>query len=215
MPNLSDIAVAFANGSVTLIRGDFIHERGTKQTTIFESEEPITGLVIRPGTSSTLFISTTNRILSIAISSRVQNQTPRTLENIGCAVGCMAFDRDTGDVVVARDDAIYTYRVHGRGPSFGFDSPKSLINVFRDWVALVSPPKPRPDSWQRFDDDIFNTTTFTILDPDLRYVAHSEQMISGVRYTFSEWDDLFIVSMDGKVRLLACPHVSHIPPFKI
>jgi hypothetical protein len=35
--DLSQVAVGFANGAVTVIRGDLIHDRGTKQRTVFDS----------------------------------------------------------------------------------------------------------------------------------------------------------------------------------
>lgn len=203
MPDLSQLSVGFANGSVILIRGDLIHDRGSRQTTVFESEEPVTGLEIRPSPSPTLFISTTNRILSLAIGGRIQTQAVRTLENLGCAVDCMALNQETGDVMVAREDAIYTYRSHGRGPTLGFDSPKTSITTFGDYVALVCPPKSKKDSFRRFGstqvEDMFNTSTFIILDPDMRFVAHTESIMSKSQCLFVEWGDLFIVTIDGEV----------------
>jgi len=41
-PALNPIAVVFASGSLTLIRGDLIHDRGAKQRIVFSSDEPIT-----------------------------------------------------------------------------------------------------------------------------------------------------------------------------
>ena len=50
-------------------------------------------------------------------------------------------------------------------------------------------------------DDAFNTSTFTILNTELRYVAHQEQLTSQVQYVVSEWDDLFVFTIDGKVNI--------------
>ncbi|KAI5291018.1 hypothetical protein KEM54_006646 [Ascosphaera aggregata] len=198
LPDLSQVVVGFANGSVTIIRGDLVHERGTKQTTIFESEEPVTNLSIRLPT--TLFISTTNRILTMSIAGKIQGQTPRTLENMGCAVGCMDYDSETGDIVVAREDAIYTYRPHGRGPSFGLDALKGGIKVAGDYLALTCPPRTGTGALERMaGDEIMETTKFVILDPDLRFVAHVETMLAGVRFVIREWGDLYILDADGKV----------------
>ncbi|PGH17107.1 hypothetical protein AJ80_04982 [Polytolypa hystricis UAMH7299] len=206
LPDLSQLAVGFANGSVTVIRGDLIHGRGVKQRTVFESEEPITGLVVQHHPTTTLYIATTSRILTLVISGKGQGQPARTLEDIGCGVGCMSFDNETGDVVIAREDAIYTYGAKGRGPSFAFDSPKSLINVFREYVAILCPPKttlPKSDPIRRLGgtqvDDILSTFTFTIMEPDLKFIAHSEALVSRVKFMFLEWGDLFIVTVDGEV----------------
>ncbi|KAE8414081.1 hypothetical protein BDV36DRAFT_286514 [Aspergillus pseudocaelatus] len=206
VPDLSQVAVGFANGSVAIIRGDLIHDRGARQRIVFESEEPITGLEIHSGPTSILYISTTNRILALVIAGRGQGQPARVLEDTGCALGCMALDKDNGDVLVAREDAIYTYGPHGRGPSYAFDSPKNSINIFKDYVALVCPPKiasSNSGTLRNFDvsqpNDIFSTTTFTLLDTDLKFIAHSEALVSPVKQVFIEWGDLFILTTDGKI----------------
>jgi hypothetical protein len=192
---------------VTVVRGDLIHDRGTKQRIVFESEEPITGVAFREQSKiTTLYLATTNRILTLVISGRGQGQPARTLEDNGCGVGCMTVDKSTGDVVVARDDAIYYYGLNGRGPCFGYDGPKNMINVFGDYVALVSPPantSSRSSTMRRIGNQagaIFNTSTFTLLDTDLKFVAHSESLASQVKHVFTEWGDLFLLTHDGKVR---------------
>ncbi|KAM5438168.1 Vacuolar protein sorting-associated protein 11 [Microsporum canis] len=206
LDDLWQVAIGFANGSVTLIRGDLIHDRGAEQRIVFESEEPITGLEIQRSGPTTLFIATTSRILSLVIGGKGDGKPARALEDLGCGVGCMAFDQDTGDILVAREDAIYTYGRGGRGPSFAFDSPKTSVDVFKDYIALVCPPRAalsRTETVRRFGasqvDDIFNTSTLTLLESDLRFIGHSESLSTSVKFIFMEWGDLFIVTVDGKV----------------
>jgi len=205
--DLSQLAVGFANGSVTVIRGDLIHDRGAKQRTVFESQEPITGLEVREGPIITLYIATTGRISTLIIAGKGQGQPARTLEDLGCGVGCMTLDKETGDIVIVRDDAIYYYGPNGRGPSFAFQGPKNLVKVFRDFVALVCPPQvaqiSNSSAMRRFGgtpmDDLLNTTTFTLLDTDLKFIGHTETLISQVRTVFTEWNDLFLLTLNGKV----------------
>jgi vacuolar protein sorting-associated protein 11 len=208
LDDLSQLAVGFANGAVTVIRGDLIHDRGAKQRTVFESEEPITGVEFQEVDKlTTLYVATTGRILKLAISGRGQGQPARAIEDSGCGVGCMTVDKRTGDIIVVRDDAIYYYRSDGRGPCVAFDGPKSLVDVHEDYLAIVSPPAntaSKSSTLRRFGgtqaDDLFNTSTFTLLDTDLRFVAHSESLISQVKAVFMIWGDLFTLTMDGKVR---------------
>lgn len=204
--DLSQVAVGFANGSVTVIRGDFIHDRGARQRIVFESEEPITGLETQHGPVTLLYISTTSRILTLVIGGRGQGQPARVLEDTGCGLGCMTLDKETGDVLIAREDAVYTYGPRGRGPSYAFESPKTSINAFRDYVALVCPPKAAPGKTESLRgygvssaDDVFGTTTFTLLDTDLKFIAHSESLASPMKHIFMEWGDLFLLTTDGKV----------------
>ncbi|KAG6004996.1 hypothetical protein E4U21_000568 [Claviceps maximensis] len=210
--DLSQIAVGFGNGSVTLIRGDLVHDLGTKQRIVYESEEPVTGVQLAAATdeklTTTLFISTTTRILRLGLSRKGQGLPPRTLEDDGCGWGCMALDKETGEVVVARDDAVYTYSLDGRGPPKAYEAPKMLISVYDDYLALKCLPSEAngrdPDAMRRRfggsgNDDLFHATSFVLLEPDLRIIAHSETMMSPVRFIFDIWGDLFTVTEEGKI----------------
>lgn len=204
--DLSQVAVGFANGSVTIIRGDLIHDRGARQRIVFESEEPITGLETQIGAVSLLYISTTSRILTLVIAGRGQGQPARVLEDTGCALGCMTLDQETGQILIAREDAIYNYGPRGRGPSYAFESPKTSINAFHDYVALVCPPKAtsvKADPLRRYGvtpaEEILGTTTFTLLDTDLKFIAHTESLLSPMKRIFVEWGDLFLLTTEGKV----------------
>lgn len=203
MDDLSQVAVGFANGSVTIIRGDLIHDRGARQRIVFESEEPITGLETQKGSATVLYISTTSRILTLVIAGRGQGQPARVLEDTGCGLGCMALDKETGDILIAREDAVYTYGLRGRGPSYAFESPKTSINSFQDYVALVCPPKAGSGRGGKYGvspaDEILGTTTFTLLDTDLKFIAHSEALVSPMNKIFMEWGDLFLLTTDGQV----------------
>ena len=223
LEDLSQLAVGFANGAVTVVRGDLIHDRGARQRTVFESEEPITGIEFREGNTTTLYIATTNRIMTLVISGRGQGQPAKALDEHGCGVGCMAVDKATRDVVVARNDAIYYYGPHGRGPPYTYEGEKQMITVFKDYVAIASPPKsnavPRVNPLRSFGvgpaDDVFNTTTFTLLNTELRFIAHQEQMSAQIKAMVSEWGDLFVLTTDGKVRFdssLSCTRGSSYNP---
>ena len=202
--------MGFANGSVSVVRGDFIHDRGTKQRIVFESEEPITALEVRQGVTTVLYIATTGRISNLVISGKGQGQPARTVDNQGCGVGCMTVDQDTRDIVVARDDAIYTYGPNGRGPSFAFDGPKKLVMMFKDYVGLVCPPRvaqiSKSKTFRRLGaddvDELFSTSSFSLLDTDLRFIAHTESLSSQVKDIFTEWGELYLLTVDGKVSLI-------------
>ncbi|KAF2637939.1 vacuolar protein sorting-associated protein 11 [Massarina eburnea CBS 473.64] len=206
LDDLSQLAVGFANGAVTVVRGDLIHDRGARQRTVFESEEPITGIEFREGSITTLYIATTGRIMTLVISGRGQGQPAKSLDEYGCGVGCIAVDKTTHDVVVGRNDAIYYYGQHGRGPPYTYEGEKKIVATFKDYVVIVSPPKsnviPRANPLRAFGvgaSDVFNTSTFTLLNTELRFVAHQEQMSTEVKAIVSEWGDLFVLTMDGKI----------------
>ncbi|KND87672.1 Vacuolar protein sorting-associated protein 11, partial [Tolypocladium ophioglossoides CBS 100239] len=207
--DLAQIAVGFGNGAVTVIRGDLIHDLGTKQRIVFESEEPVTGVqLVMDDKLTTLFVSTTSRIIKLGLSRKGQGLPPKTVEDTGCGVGCMTLDPNTGDVVVAREDAIYTYSLDGRGPPRAYESPKNMISIYQNYVALACPSSGAsgrdPDAIRRrfgggATDALFNASSFVLLETDLRVVAHTETLISPVRFMFGVWGDLFTITQEGKV----------------
>lgn len=203
--DLAQLAVGFANGAVTVVRGDLIHDRGTRQRTVFESEEPITGLEFREANTTALYIATTSRISALAISGKGQGTPARTLDEHGCAVGCMTLDPETNEIIVARDDAIYTYGARGSAKSYAYEGAKKLVGTSKDYVLIVSPPnsstltKSAPLRAFGAASDILNTSSFTILDTDLKFIAHSESLSNQVSNIFSIWDDIFLLTVDGKL----------------
>jgi len=206
LDDLSQLAVGFANGAVTVIRGDLIHDRGAKQRTVFESEEPITGIQFREGNVTALYIATTARILILVISGRGQGQPARILDDTGCAVGCMTVDPATHDVVVARNDAIYYYGLHGRGSVHNADGQKTLITTYHDYIAIVYPTataslsKTTLGSYGSSPGTNPNkTSTLTILNTDFHFIAHTEALPSLIKTCFAEWGNLFALTLDGKL----------------
>ncbi|KAJ3512045.1 hypothetical protein NM208_g15366 [Fusarium decemcellulare] len=185
--DLTQIAVGFTNGAVTVIRGELIHDLGTKQRIVFESEEPVTGIELTTDTKlklTTLFISTTSRILKLGLSKKGQGLPPKTVEDNGCAVGCMTRDPNTDGVVVARDDAIYTYTLEGRGPPRAYEAPKNKIDIYHEYVALACPPagntgRDSEAMRRRFGSNtansLFNASSFVLLDMDLRIYRYHEK----------------------------------------
>lgn len=208
MEDLSQLAIGFANGAVTVVRGDLIHDRGAKQRTVFESDDPITGVEFREGSNTTLFLATTGRILTLTISGRGQGQPARPLDDHGCSVGCMTIDKSAGEIVVARNDAIYYYRANGRRQPFAYEGPKQLVKTFNQYVVLVAPPQApatmKSNALRLFGgrqaDDSFHSSTFAFLDTDLHFVVHTETMMSQIKDVFAEWGDMFLLTLDGKVR---------------
>ena len=209
--DLSQLAFGFANGSVTVVRGDLIQDRGARQRTVFESDEPITGIQFREDNTTALYISTTARVLILVISGRGQGQPARTLDNVGCDVGCMTADEATGDIVIARNDAIYHYGLHGRGSCYNCDGHKVLLKTHKDYYILAYPSTTSSIAqstlgtfdMNRRSSSADQSFTLTILNTDFQFIAHTERIDSPILHYFSVWGDIFIVTVDGKVRVHA------------
>ena len=206
MDDLSQLAFGFGNGAVTVIRGDLVHDRGAKQRTVFESKEPITGIEFREGNTTALYIATTSRILTLVISGRGAGQPARTLDDVGCDVDCMTIDKSTQDVIVARNDAIYYYGLHGRSSSYNCDGEKTMLKTFKDYLVFSCPANTsslsRSTAYGAMpseDQSWLSRSALTMLNPDFHFIAHSEALASQFHSCFVCWDDLFVVTLDGKI----------------
>lgn len=215
LDDLSQLAVGFANGSVTVIRGDLIHDLGTRQRIVHEGEEPITGVeFVVDAKTTTLFVATTSKLLKLLISGKGQ-QAARTVEDAGCAANCMTINKKTGDIIVVREDAVYYYTLDGRGLCFANDGATSQVAAYKDYIALVSlPSSSRNGAAKNMGrsfgganaEALFNASTFSMVDPALQIVAHSETLISQVKDIFQIWGDIFVLMQDGKV---GSPELNH------
>ena len=148
--NLSHLAVGLGDGTVLLYR-HLLQSLTTSPTNltampkarvIHESPEPVTGLGFRePGYAASLqrggageadrngssqpslFIVTINRVLVASVSSR--GGEPEVVEEQGADLGCATMDAGRRELIVARDDAIYTYGPEGRSQTLAYEGRSS------------------------------------------------------------------------------------------
>lgn len=144
--NLSHLAIGLGDGTVLLYR-HLLQSLTTSPTSltslpkariVHESNEPITGLGFRepPLSSNTalakapeadksnvpmisLFIVTTNRVLCAPVSGR--GGEARTIDELGCGLGCAVINWERTEMIVARDEALYVYGPEGRGACYAYE----------------------------------------------------------------------------------------------
>jgi hypothetical protein len=145
--NLSHLAIGLGDGTVLLYR-HLLQSLTTSPTAltslprarvVHESPEPITGLGFREPTSATtasrapenektagqisLLIVTTNRVLVASTSAK--GGDARTIDEMGCGLGCAVMDWDRREMIVARDEAVYVYGAEGRGACYAYEGESS------------------------------------------------------------------------------------------
>ncbi|KAJ1739546.1 Vacuolar protein sorting-associated protein 11 [Coemansia sp. RSA 989] len=203
-PSISQIALGFAGGHIVLIRGNILKSRSTKQRTLHVTPEPITNLhFVTNSTNVTLFATTTAQ--TMVFDTTNNKSDPVTLEERGCGIGCSLINEDD-ELIVARDEAIYTYTADGRGPCFAFDAPKVLLRRFKHYLLLATAapssmaPNMAPDDERVVDEQVYSfndATTFTILDTKNKLVAYTGVVSGGVRGVATEWGSIFVLGGHG------------------
>jgi hypothetical protein len=144
---LSHLAIGLGDGTVLIYRHllQSLANSPTALTSlpkarvIHESHEPVTGLGFRePSITArgkgpdadkaagdiSLFIVTTNRVLSAPASAR-GGEAKTIDEEKGAGLGCAVMDWDRREMIVARDDGIYLYGPEGRGACYAYEGQSS------------------------------------------------------------------------------------------
>lgn len=142
-----DLAIGLGDGTVLLYRhleqyltnGSGINGPLPKVKTILDgtTAEPITGLGFRepptdhshadgfihdedsPDPNIYLYIITTSRVLSVPVSGSARSSEPKTVDEVGASLQCSATHK--GDIVVAREEAIFVVGVDGRKGCYAYE----------------------------------------------------------------------------------------------
>nr|XP_019013036.1 vacuolar membrane protein [Kwoniella pini CBS 10737]OCF51817.1 vacuolar membrane protein [Kwoniella pini CBS 10737] len=234
--NLSHLAIGLGDGTVLLYR-HLLQSLTTSPTSlnalpkarvIHESNEPITGLGFRESQENSsssgisLFIVTTNRILSAPVSGK--GGETRTIDELGCGLGCAVMDWNRKEMIVARDEAIYLYNGEGRGACYAYEGPKSSIAIYQHNLIIISPPfYPSANSAsatvRHYVSKTSTTTTnsdgvtlpttasdiskVTIFDLQNKLVSYSGTYRDGVREVFCQWGGIFVYGGNSKLTRLS------------
>ncbi|WVF68790.1 hypothetical protein IAT40_003562 [Kwoniella sp. CBS 6097] len=227
--NLSHLAVGLGDGTVLLYR-HLLQSLTTSPTAltslpkarvVHESLEPITGLGFReptlddPVRGVSLFIVTTNRVLSAPVSGK--GGEARTIDELGCGLGCAIMDWERKEMIVARDEAIYLYGPDGRGACYAYEGPKSSIAIFKHNLIITSPPfYPSANSASATVRHYVSKTAasgdgatstdiskVTVFDLQNKLVAYSGTYRDGVRDVFSQWGGIFVYGGNSKITRLS------------
>lgn len=112
-----------------------------KARTVHESPtEPITGLGFREATEeypTHLFIVTTNRVLSYQASGRGSGAAATVADEIGSGLGCATMDWKGNNMIVAKDEAIYSCGIEGRKDCYALEGmPHHTLRLTTDVYLL-------------------------------------------------------------------------------
>lgn len=188
----SMLAVGFSNGSIILVSGDLIHDRGTRQRIIYQSSEPITGIRFR--NDSLLYVTTVTRIFTVESTGKNRGRWERILDDkYGADLYCidtLIKENNNKELVVAREDSIQYYNSKGRNHSIQLEIMKKKIHIYKNRYLLFSSP---------LTTDLIDASTHRVIIIDLvnKYVVFNQTIKSSVTDVFELWNDLYLLTSDG------------------
>ncbi|EMD38025.1 hypothetical protein CERSUDRAFT_113136 [Gelatoporia subvermispora B] len=221
---LAYLAVGLGDGTVLLFRhfDQSIFSGSTSLTAlpkprvIHESPtEPITGLGFKEPSEESpnihLFIVTINHVLCYQASGKGSGGTPAVVDEVGCGLGCATMDWRAKDMVVARDEAIYICGTDGRGACYAYEGAKAMVHTHLNYMVIVSPPFSPSASAASATVRNFvaksagpngEITKVTVFDLENKIVTYSGTFTEGIREVVSAWDQIHVLSNDGKLNCL-------------
>lgn len=199
------LAFGYANGTVILVRGDFIHDRGSRQKVVYQNEDPVTSVQFKDDTL--LFVTTTSKILTIRTSTRNTTESEQILEgqkgaDVNCT-GIISSDSDkTKRLVVARKEGLQFYNSKGKTHNLLINISKSRLFVYNErYILFVTS---RSESLTGNSDgnvDSMETSVSTsgllIVDIIGRFIAFNQALTSTVVNIFEMWGSPYLYTMDG------------------
>ncbi|RDB23063.1 Vacuolar protein sorting-associated protein 11 [Hypsizygus marmoreus] len=222
--SLSHLAIGLGDGTVLLYRHlDQSLSSSTSLTSLPKPRmlhesgaDPITGLGFKESTEESpntyLFVVTLNQVIAYQVSGKGSGGTGAVVDEIGCGLGCATMDWRAGNVVVARDEAIFVCGTEGRGACYAYEGHKSSIYTHLNYLVIVSPPfipsaSAASATVRNFvartpgsgESDI---TKVTVFEPENKYIAYSGTFTHDVREVISQWGQIYILTSDGNLLCL-------------
>ncbi|CAN6618315.1 E3 ubiquitin-protein ligase Pep5p [Trichomonascus vanleenenianus] len=196
----SILGCGYADGTVIIVRGDIVHDRGSRQRVVYNSQSPITGLgFYEKGDNITLFVTSVSQVFTVPTHGRNPGKEESTLDKSrGAALGCVAQDSNQ-KLIVAQDSGITYYTSRLRDVSFVFDVPKKSIFPFRQYLVISTAGSLTGTSSNSALSSLVDSSTsrIIIIDTENKYIAYNGQISNGLKGIFVQWGQLNILGSDG------------------
>lgn len=132
-PDASVMALGFADGSVIVVRGDLLHDRGARSRLIWTADSAVTGLELTPDLNA-VWVSSLSQVTILSTSGR---GSPIVVEPTkGAALGCTTVQN--GEFVVCRDAEICRYTTKHRGASFELAVAKRCVVCWNNYLIVTT-----------------------------------------------------------------------------
>ena len=203
LPDYSAMAFGFSNGAIFLVRGDLLHDRGSKQRVIYESKEPITSLHFKDELS--LFVTTVSSVFTILTTGKNGGNIEKLLESKeGADIDCTDVMKEQhslgttivpNSLVVARPECFQFYNSNGRSHSIQIHIPKRNIHLYNNRYLLCLTTMHSNLS----DSAMFSSNKLLIIDMRNNFIVFNQSISGSIVDIFEIWDDLYVLLTDGSL----------------
>lgn len=194
--DISVLVLGFADGSVIAVRGDLMHDRGTRQRLIHKFSTGITGLALTKD-ADRVYVSSVSQIAVVSTTSAKHFQILDKAK--GADLNCTAAAAKE-EFLVARDADVAFFNLHHRGPTFELDVAKRAVYLTKEetksrgnrYLVLVAVFGPSNQS-------LLSTESKRLLVVDLvnHLIAYDGYLGTDIKAIFEQWDQINIISSDG------------------
>lgn len=193
------LVFGFSNGTVILVRGDLLHDRGSKQRIIYENKEPITSINFRD--DLTLYVSTVSKVFTLSTTGKNHGHLDRILDDKeGCDINCSATlidskNRNVNSLLIARNDCFQFYNLKGKSHSIQMNIQKNRVFIYKNryvlFLTLINSTLT--------ESSIISSNKLIILDLKNNYIVYNQSISSSIFDIFESWDALYVFLMDGSL----------------
>lgn len=195
LDDITQIVLGMGDGSIMLINGDLIRDRG-RTTRLLQNRGPcVTNcfFVEVPGEErknkepeNWLFVTTLSSVMTY-YTSNLNDITMTVLdESTGCELNCATL-AENRTLAVATPLAVFFFFHNERGGVYGFDDIKKSVYSFNNYLVLINEDRRMPGK------NIVN-----IYDLGNQFIAYNGKFANVVG-VISEWASIFIVTSSGFV----------------
>ena len=196
----SILSFGFANGSVILVRGDILHDKGYRQRLIYESKDPITSIHFKD--DQTLFVTTISKIFTLSTLGQNNGKIDKMIDDKnGADVDCtdiqitISSGTTSTNLLVAREDCFQFYNMRGKTHSLQMKVRKRNVFIYKNRYLLFL---------THLESDLSYASDFTnnklmVLDLKNNFIVFNQSFSGEIKDIFAVWNDLYVLLTDGSL----------------
>lgn len=194
----SVLTFGFSNGTVILVRGDLLHDRGSRQRVIYETKEPITSIHFRD--ELTLYISTVSKVFTLSATGKNNGHLDRILDDkegadIDCSSTYFENNNKGKALLIARDSCFQFYNLKGKSHSIPMNISKKRMYIHKNryvlFLSLINS--------NLTESSVISSNKLIVLDLKNNYIIYNQSISSTIFDIFECWSDIYVLLSDGSL----------------